>query len=62
LSHATAVIGVGDKGVFTKEFGVIVLFGDTAIDAFVPPGSMSDAEILQIEKSLVSAVHDKMQP
>jgi hypothetical protein len=31
LSHATAVTGVGDRGVFTKEFGVIVLFGDTAI-------------------------------
>jgi hypothetical protein len=48
--------------VFTKEVGLIVLFGDTAIDAFVPPGSLSDAEILQMEKSLVSAVRDKLQP
>jgi hypothetical protein len=60
LSHATAITGVGDKGMFMPDVGLIVLYGDTAIDAFVPPGSMSDAEILQIERSLVSAVHDKL--
>ena len=42
------------------ERELIAVFGDTAIDAFVPPGKMSDAQLLEMEKSLVMAMQSKL--
>jgi len=58
--HATAVAGLGDKAFYDKSIGIIAVFGDTAIDAFVPPGKMSDAQLLEMEKSLVLAMQSKL--
>jgi len=49
-----------DKAVYDKSLGTIALFGDTVIDAFVPKGNMSDAQISAIEKSLILALHSKL--
>lgn len=58
--NATIVTGVGDKAVYDKEIGTIALFGDMAIDAFVPHGTMSDAQTSAIEKSLILALHKRL--
>jgi hypothetical protein len=58
--NATTVAGLGDKAVYDKSLGTIALFGDTVIDAFVPKGNMSDAQISAIEKSLILALHSKL--
>jgi hypothetical protein len=60
--NATAVAGLGDKAVYDKSLGTIALFGDMVIDAFVPRGNMSDAQILAIEKSLILALRSKLVP
>jgi hypothetical protein len=58
--NATTVAGLGDKAVYDKSAGTIALFGDTVIDAFVPPGTLSDTQVLAIEKSLILALRSKM--
>ena len=58
--QATAVAGLGDKAFYTKTIGVIAVFGDTAIDAFVPRAQLTNAQLLEIERSLVLAIHDKL--
>jgi hypothetical protein len=58
--NAATVAGLGNKAVFDKRVGVIALFGDTVIDAFVSPGNLTDAELLAIEKSLVLALQKKL--
>jgi hypothetical protein len=58
--HATAVAGLGDKAFYDKTIGVIAVFGDTAIDAFIPHGQLTDAQLLEMEKSLVLAVQGKL--
>ena len=57
---ALTVPGLGDGAVHDKRFGTIALFGDMAFDAFVPRGTMSDAQELAIEKSLILALRNKM--
>jgi hypothetical protein len=57
---ATSVPGLGDKAVYDMEIGTIALFGDMVIDAFVPRGTMSDAQVLAIEKSLILALRGKL--
>jgi hypothetical protein len=59
-SNAAAVAGLGDKAVYDKRVGTIALFGDMVIDAFVPQGTMSDAQTLAIEKSLILALRSKL--
>jgi hypothetical protein len=58
--NATAVAGLGDKAVYDKNLGTIALFGDMVIDAFVPQGTMSDAQTSAIEKSLILALRSKL--
>jgi hypothetical protein len=58
--HATAIAGLGDRAFYDKSMGMIAVFGDTAIDAFVPPGKVSDAQLMEMEKSLVLAVQSKL--
>jgi hypothetical protein len=58
--NATAVAGLGDKAVYAKGLGTIALFGDMVIDAFVPQGTMSDAQTSAIEKSLILALRSKL--
>ncbi|MEO6927827.1 MAG: hypothetical protein ABI190_01575 [Casimicrobiaceae bacterium] len=60
LAQAVTVAGVGDKALFEPDVGVIAVFGDTAIDAFVPSGSGTDAQRMALEKSLVTAVKNKL--
>jgi hypothetical protein len=60
VAVAVAVAGLGDKAFYDKSIGIIAVFGDTAIDAFVPPGKMSDAQLLEMEKSLVLAMQSKL--
>jgi hypothetical protein len=57
---ATAVNGLGDKAVYDRGLGTIALFGDMVIDAFVPAGAMSDAQISAMEKSLILALRSKL--
>jgi hypothetical protein len=58
--HATAVAGLGDKALYDKSLGTIAVFGDMVIDAFLPRGSMSDAQTLAAEKSLILALRSKL--
>jgi hypothetical protein len=58
--NATPVPGLGDKAVYDKRLGTIALFGDMAFDAFVPPGTMTDAQTAAIEKSLILALRGKL--
>ncbi len=58
--NAMTVAGLGDKAMHDKQAGTIAIFGDMAIDAFVPQGSMSDAEILAMEKALILAARSKL--
>jgi hypothetical protein len=58
--NATTVAGLGDKAVYDKGLGTIALFGDMVIDAFVPPGPMSDTQTSAIEKSLILALRSKL--
>jgi hypothetical protein len=58
--NATTVAGLGDKAVYDKSLGTITLFGDMVIDAFVPRGTMSDAQTLAAEKSLILALRSKL--
>ena len=58
--NATSVAGLGDKAVYDKSLGTIALFGDMVIDAFVAPGSMSDAQTSAMEKSLILALRSKL--
>jgi hypothetical protein len=58
--NATTVPGLGDKAVYDMNLGAIALFGDMVIDAFVPHGTMSDAQVLAIEKSLILALRSKL--
>ncbi len=60
LANATAVSGIGDKAIFDSDVGMIAVFGDTAIDVFVPPGSATDEQRLAFEKALVVAVKKKL--
>jgi hypothetical protein len=57
---ATPVAGLGDRAVYDKEIGTIALFGDMVIDAFVPPGTMSDTQTAALEKSLILALRSKL--
>jgi hypothetical protein len=57
---ATTVPGLGDKAVYYKELGTIALFGDMVIAAFLPSGTMSEAQALQIETSLILALRSKL--
>jgi hypothetical protein len=59
-ANATSVAGLGDKAFYDKQIGTIALFGDTAIDAFVPPATMSDTQVLAVEKSLILALQGKL--
>jgi len=58
--NAAAVAGLGDKAVYDKRLGTIALFGDMVIDAFVPAGKMTDAQLSSIEKSLILALRNKL--
>jgi hypothetical protein len=58
--HATAIAGLGDKAFYDQTIGVIAVFGDTAIDAFVPHGQLTDAQLLDMEKSLILAMKSKL--
>ena len=58
--NAATVAGLGDKAVYDKRMGTIALFGDTVIDAFVPQGNLSDAQLSAIEKSLILALRNKL--
>jgi hypothetical protein len=58
--NATTVAGLGDKAVYDKRLGTIALFGDMVIDAFMPQGSMTDAQTAAIEKSLILALRAKL--
>jgi hypothetical protein len=58
--NATTVAGLGDKAVYDKGLGTIALFGDMVIDAFVPQGTMSDAQTSAVEKSLILALRSKL--
>jgi hypothetical protein len=58
--QATAVVGLGDKTFYTKTIGLIAVFGDTVIDALVPRAQLTDAQLLEIERSLVLVIHDKL--
>jgi hypothetical protein len=58
--NATIVAGLGDKAVYDKRVGTIALFGDMVIDAFLPQGSMSDAQTLELEKSLILILRRKL--
>ena len=58
--NATTVPGLGDKAVFDKRLGTIALFGDTVIDAFVPQGDLTDAQLSAVEKSLILALRSKL--
>ena len=58
--NATIVPGLGDKAVYDKRLGTIAIFDDVAFAAFVPRGTMSDAQTLAIEKSLILALHKKL--
>jgi hypothetical protein len=57
---AVAVPGLGDKAIYDKSVGVIALFGDTVIDAFMPAGQMSDEQLSAAEKALITALHGKL--
>jgi hypothetical protein len=57
---ATTVAGLGDKAVYDREVGIIALFGDTAFDAFIPQGNLTDAQLSAIEKSLILALRNKL--
>ncbi len=57
---ATPVPSLGDKALYDKALGTIALFGDMVIDAFVPRGTMSDAQTAAKEKSLILALHSKL--
>jgi hypothetical protein len=58
--NAATVAGLGDKAVYDRQVGIIALFGDTAFDAFVPPGNLTDAQLSAIEKSLILALRNKL--
>ena len=58
--NAMPVGGLGDKAVYDKRVGTIALFGDVVIDAFVPPGTMSDTQTSAMEKSLILALKSKL--
>ena len=58
--NAASVADLGNKAVYDKQVGVIALFGDAVIDAFVPPGNLTEAQILAIEKSLILALQKKL--
>lgn len=58
--NATAVPGLGDKAVYDKRLGMIALFGDMVIAAFVPRGTMSDSQASATEKSLILALRNKL--
>jgi len=58
--HATAIAGLGDKAFYDKAIGVIAVFGDTAVDAFVAHAQLTDAQLLEMEKSLVLAIQSKL--
>jgi hypothetical protein len=59
-SNAMTVPGLGDRALHDMAFGTIALFGDVAFDASVPRGTMSDAQELAIEKSLILALRNKL--
>jgi hypothetical protein len=58
--NAVTVPGLGDKATYDKRLGTIALFGDTVIDAFLPQGKLTDAQLSAIEKSLILAVRSKL--
>jgi hypothetical protein len=58
--NATVVPGLGDKAVYDKSLGTIALFGDMVLNAFVPPGTMSDSQAIAVEKSLILALRERM--
>jgi hypothetical protein len=58
--NATTVSALGDKAVYDMGLGTIALFGDMVIDAFVPRGTMSDTQVLAMEKSLILALRSKL--
>ena len=58
--NATSVPGLGNKAIYDKRVGIIALFGDTVIDAFVSPGNLTDAQLSAIEKSLILALQKKL--
>ena len=60
LSKAIPVAGVGDKAVFDSGSGLIVLFGDTAVSAYVPPAAGSGEQRLAIEKQLAMAAKSRL--
>ncbi len=60
LTKAQAVTGIGDRAVYDAEIGLIVLFGDTAIAAFVPPATAASEQRLLMEKQLVTATKSKL--
>jgi hypothetical protein len=58
--NAISVAGLGDKAVYDKSLGTIALFGDMVIDAFVPHGELSDAQLSAVEKSLILAIRSHL--
>ncbi|MEO8835449.1 MAG: hypothetical protein ABI364_01775 [Caldimonas sp.] len=60
LTKAQAVTGIGDRAVYDEETGLIVLFGDTAIAAFVPPATAASEQRLSMEKQLATAARSKL--
>jgi hypothetical protein len=58
--NAVTVAGLGDKAIYDKGLGIIALFGDTVIDAFMPPGNLTDAQLSAVEKSLILALRNKL--
>jgi hypothetical protein len=57
---AVTVAGLGDKAIYDKGLGIIALFGDTVIDAFMPRGTLTDAQLSAVEKSLILALRSKL--
>jgi len=60
LAKAVAVAGVGDRAIYDTEIGLIVLFGDTAVSAYVPPAMGSSDQRLSIEKQLAVAAKSRL--
>ena len=60
LSKAVAVAGIGDKAVFDAGSGLIVLFGDAAVSAYVSPAAGSSEQRLAMEKQLAMAAKSRL--
>jgi hypothetical protein len=60
LTKASPASGIADKAIYEADMGLIVLFGDTAVSAFVPPSFGTSEQRLLIEKELVTAAKSKL--